>query len=90
MDLRGEIDIAVAGRIDSVKGGIRTTFASVPDAPITKFVLKMKGGSKGLLVNSTDICRGRHRATVAMRAQNGRRLGARPALRLSGCGGKRK
>jgi len=90
MDLRGEIDIAVAGRIDSVKGGIRTTFDSVPDAPITKFVLRMKGGSKGLLVNSTDICRGRHRATVAMRGQNGRRLGARLALRLSGCGGKRK
>ena len=33
--------------------GIRTTFESVPDAPVTKFVLEMKGGKKGLLVNSS-------------------------------------
>ena len=37
------------GRIDSVKGGIRTTFEGVPDAPVTKFVLSMQGGKKGLL-----------------------------------------
>jgi hypothetical protein len=80
MDLKGQIEIAVAARIDSKHGGIRTTFESVPDAPISKFVLRMKGGSKSLLTNSTDICRGRKRATVRMRAQNGRALAARPAL----------
>jgi hypothetical protein len=81
MDLDGQIEIAVAARIDSKHGGIRTTFESVPDAPISKFVLRMKGGSKSLLTNSTDICRGRKRATVRMRAQNGRSFAARPALR---------
>jgi hypothetical protein len=88
--LDGELEIDLVGRIDSVNGGIRTTFGSVPDAPVTKFVLRMKGGAKGLLVNSTDICRGSHRATVAMRGQNGRALGLRPRLASSGCGGKKK
>lgn len=81
MDLKGQIEIAVAGRIDSKHGGIRTTFETVPDAPISKFVLRMKGGKKSLLTNSTDVCRGRKKkATVRMRAQNGRALDARPAL----------
>jgi hypothetical protein len=70
--LDGQLDIDLVGRIDSHKGGIRTTFASVPDAPVTRFVLQMKGGAKGLLANSRDICRSRQRATVQMDAQNGR------------------
>ncbi|HEX5591810.1 MAG TPA: hypothetical protein VFX35_00515 [Solirubrobacterales bacterium] len=82
MDLKGQIEIAVAARIDSRHGGIRTTFESVPDAPVYKFVLRMKGGSKSLLTNSTDICHGRKRATVRMRAQNGRAFAARPALEV--------
>jgi hypothetical protein len=86
----GELEIDLVGRIDSKNGGIRTTFGSVPDAPVTKFVLRMKGGAKGLLVNSTDICRGSHRAAVAMRAQNGRALALRPKLVSGGCGGKKR
>ena len=89
MDLRGQIEIAVAGRIDSKHGGIRTTFESIPDAPISKFVLRMKGGARSLLTNSTDICRGSHKATVLMRAQNGRAADLRPRLASSGCGKKK-
>jgi hypothetical protein len=82
--LDGELDVELSGRIDSHKQGIRTTFDAVPDAPISRFVLKMKGGAKGLLVNSVSAC-GTHRATVRMRAQNGRALGGRPPLVASGC-----
>jgi hypothetical protein len=81
MDLRGQIEVAVVGRIDSKNGGIRPTFDAIPDAPISKFTVRMRGGKKSLLVNSTDICQGSHRATVRMGAQNGRRLSARPPLR---------
>jgi hypothetical protein len=83
--LDGELEVNLIGRIDSKNQGIRTNFDSVPDAPITKFVLRMRGGEKSLLVNSTDICRGAHRAQVAIRAQNGRALGSSPALASSGC-----
>jgi hypothetical protein len=85
MSLKGEIDIALVGRIDSVRQSLRANFDKVPDAPITKFVLHMRGGKKSLLINSTDICRGNHRATVRIRAQNGRGVNAAPLLTSSGC-----
>ena len=85
----GRTRVNLVGRIDSHNGGIRTTFESVPDAPVTKFVLKMKGGAKGLLINSTDICRGSHRAMVAMWAQNGRAVNQEPKLVAGGCKAKK-
>lgn len=87
--LGGQLEIDLVGRIDSVHGGIRATFESVPDAPVSRFVLQMKGGAKSLLTNSTDICRGSHRATVRMKAQNGRIADLRPRLQSSGCGKKK-
>jgi hypothetical protein len=89
-DLNGQIEIELAGRIDSVKGGgIRTTFASVPDAPVSKFILTMKGGRKGLLVNSTDLCDGVHRASAKFDGHNGRIHDFAPRLR-AGCGEGRR
>jgi hypothetical protein len=79
-DLHGQIDVELAGRIDSFKGGIRTTFAGVPDAPVTKFVLEMKGGRKGLLVNSRNLCHSTNRATVLMDGQNGKTADRKPAV----------
>jgi hypothetical protein len=78
--LRGELEVDLVGYIDSHRGGIRTRFEAVPDAPVTRFVLKMKGGAKGLLENSTDLCLHKHRAAVAMRAHNGRALAVGPVL----------
>jgi len=66
------IEVDLVGRIDSVNGGIRNSFELLPDAPVSKFVLRMQGGKKGLLVNSTNLCRGTHNATVKMRGQNGK------------------
>lgn len=85
-DLRGRIHVVLDGRIDSINGGIRTTFASVPDAPVSRFVLMMKGGGKGLLVNSTNVCRRTHRARAQFTGQNGKTDDFAPVLR-SGCGG---
>ncbi|HYG96769.1 MAG TPA: hypothetical protein VD741_06630, partial [Solirubrobacterales bacterium] len=79
--LDGQIHIDLVGRIDSVRGGIRTTFERVPDAPVSRFVLQMKGGKKSLLVNSTNLCRGKHRAAVKMTGQNGKRRSSAPGLR---------
>jgi hypothetical protein len=85
MDLRGELEIAVVGRLDTLNGGIRTSFETVPDAPITKFSLQMRGGRKSLLRNSVNICRGKRKATAKMRAHNGRILSTRPRLSVAGC-----
>jgi hypothetical protein len=92
-DLRGPdnlpIRIESAGRIDETGGGIRNTFDFVPDAPFTKFVLRLKGGNKGLPQNSRDICRRAFRATVQMDAQNGKIHDTRPVLGAD-CGKKAK
>jgi hypothetical protein len=86
----GKIDINLAGRIDSVENGrIRNTFEAVPDAPVTKFTLEMQGGRKGLLVNSTNLCKRKHRAIAAFSGQNGKRYEINPELKVR-CGGKAK
>lgn len=50
-------EIDLVGRIDASKGGIRGSFDVIPDAPVTKFVLRMRGGKRGILVNSArNLC----------------------------------
>jgi hypothetical protein len=88
-DLNGQVNIVLDGRNDSIHGGIRNTFEAVPDAPVSKFTLTLKGAKKGLLQNSTDICQGTHKANVRYIAQNGKVLVVRPELKAQ-CGGKSK
>jgi hypothetical protein len=83
--LNGQIDVALDGRIDSVHGGIRNIFEAVPDAPVSKFILTMKGGSKGLLVNSTNICKGDNGVVAKFTGQNGATHDIDPSLKAS-CG----
>lgn len=92
-DLHGQFRIVLVGFVDSHKKRVRTRFLGVPDAPVSKFVLKLSGGRKGLLENSVDLCRTRPRAHLALFAQNGRRQIADRAIATScakkGKGGKR-
>jgi hypothetical protein len=78
--LHGQIDVDLVGRIDSKNGGIRTTFDAVPDAPVSKFVLTMQGGKKGLLENSKNLCASTNKAAVAFTAQNGKTSNSTPVL----------
>ena len=76
------IEVQVAGRIDSVNGGIRSTFETVPDQPVSSFTLTMQGGKKGLLVNSLNLCTGKpQRVKAIFGAQNGRSATLRPVLK---------
>jgi len=84
-DLRGQIHVVLDGRIDSVNGGLRAVFQTVPDAPVSQFKIDMQGRSKGLLVNSENLCQGTHRSVVKFTAQNGKVWNARIPLR-AGCG----
>lgn len=79
-DLHGLVDVEVAARIDSVDGAIRATVEDAPDAPLSKFVLRMQGRRKGLIVNSRDLCASRGRAKTAFAGHNGKRLVARPVV----------
>ncbi len=84
--LSGPIKVELSSRIDSVGGGIRSTFAQIPDAPVSEFVLEMQGGQKGLIVNSRDLCKSTNRAEAVLGGQNGRSSETRPVVGASGCG----
>jgi hypothetical protein len=73
-DLNGQIRILLNGRIDTTKHhGLRSTFEAVPDAPISKFTLELKGGKKfGLIENSTNLCGQTQKASVAFTAHSGK------------------
>jgi hypothetical protein len=88
--LDGQIHVDLDGRISSYKSRIRNTFETVPDAPVTKFVLTMQGGGKGLLVNNTDLCRARPTADVVFDGQNGKTEETNPVVSVGGCGKGRK
>jgi hypothetical protein len=83
------VEVDLVGRIDTLNGGIRTTFASVPDAPVSKFVLSMQGGKKGLLVNSRNLCKSTSRSDVKLTGQNGAKASQNPVLEAP-CGKARK
>lgn len=77
--LRGEVAINIR-QASGVKGGrLVSTTASIPDAPVSRFDLALKGGVGGVLtVTRTatrrfDLCKGRHTAFIETDAQNGRR-----------------
>jgi hypothetical protein len=77
-DLNGKVHLVLVGFVDAVhKQGsessrVRTVFAHVPDAPVSKAVFQLKGGKNGLLVNSANICKVPNSATVKMRGHNGK------------------
>jgi hypothetical protein len=77
--LRGEIAVNLKGTSNVKQGKLVNTFANVPDAPISKFNLNIKGGKHGILTitrtarSTINICRSRQTAQTRMAGQNGRR-----------------
>jgi hypothetical protein len=91
VDLQGQVDIRLRGVISSSKARLKTVFSGVPDVPVSKFVLSMKGGSKGLLVNSRDLCLKPNFSRLNFKAQNGKKLRKKKLpLRTPGCRHTRK
>ena len=59
---------------------------------MSKFVLEMQGGNKGLLVNSTNLCKGNHQAICRIHRPERQALRQfEPVLTAKACGkGKKK
>lgn len=86
---RGVVEVETVARIDSKNGGIRARSTILPDAPIIKVAVNMQGGKKALIVNSTNLYRGKHCVNTPMVGHNGRSHGGKPLVRAS-CKKKRK
>jgi len=78
--LRGEISVNLRGDSSTASDGrLINTFAGIPDAPISKFNLNIKGGKTGILaVTRTrkakiNLCASRQTAEADTDGQNGRR-----------------
>ena len=83
------------GWIDSVQkkgteiSRVRTRFANVPDAPVTRFTMNLFGGKRGLIENSANLCRRKPVAKVRLTAQNGR-VKNQGIVIATGCGKKKR
>jgi hypothetical protein len=88
--LRGQgIEVDLAGRIDAIKGGLRGTFRTIPDAPVRKFVLKMNAGRHGVLVNAENLCAYPQLATARFVGQARHGLLTHPEVKAN-CGKARR
>jgi hypothetical protein len=86
-DLHGQVNIRLRGVITSnKKHRIVTTFAGIPDVPVSTFKLTMQGGKKSLLVNSKNICAKRFFSRFVFSSQNGKQLiKKRSKLQVAAC-----
>jgi hypothetical protein len=67
LNLRGTTAVSARSRLI-------TTFASVPDAPVSRFDLRIKGGKRGILVATRGVCGRPRAARQVIRGHSGKRL----------------
>ena len=85
-DLQGQVNIRLRGAISARGGRLKTVFYPTPDVAVDKFILNMRGGNRGLLTNSQNLCQRKRSAFLNLKAQNSRRLRTnRLRLNISGC-----
>lgn len=90
-DLHGAVDLTLRGRLEQTKRGqLRVLFEDLPDAPVAKLSLALKGGKQGLLRNAANLCVAAPRAMALLDAQSGQSVERKPALLASGCKAKKK
>lgn len=91
LDLEGQVDFELVGRIDTSKdGALRTHFEATPDVPVSRLVLDLTGGAEGLLQNSESLCNSAKKtkkAVTRLTGQNGTVIRVKTPLRTA-CGSK--
>jgi hypothetical protein len=65
LNLRGTTAVSPSARLI-------TTFASVPDAPVSRFDLRIRGGKRGILVATRGVCGRPRAAKLALDAHSGK------------------
>jgi hypothetical protein len=68
--LRGQVRVDLVAQVSSVHERLRASFRALPDVPISRVRLDLKGGQRGLLENSENLCQGPQSARVRMVGQN--------------------
>ena len=79
------IEIDSVGKVDTQNARLRTTFETIPDAPLSSAVVSLVGGSKGLLVNNSSLCPGPDIASLRLIAHNNATQLSNPKVAVAGC-----
>jgi hypothetical protein len=74
VDLHGQVPIRLRGVISGKNARLKTVFEKTPDVAVDKFILTMKGGNRGLLINSRNLCARQTTGFLNLLAQNSRRM----------------
>lgn len=70
----------------TLNNGITSTFATVPDVPITSFTLNLPAGEHSALSASTDLCVAPLPFSATMLGQNGKQVTQSSTAAVAGCG----
>ena len=85
--LQGQgLNIGLSGTITFTPAGLQSTFASVPDVPITSFVLDLPTGPHSALSASKGVCGGALTMPTTIVGQNGARVQQVTPITVTGCG----
>jgi len=87
VDLDGQIDLDLVGHLDTPHVRVRASFDRLPDVPLSRLELVLRGGKHGLIVNSESLCAKRMHATAGFVGHNGKSHRIRSRIR-SDCGKK--
>lgn len=81
----GPLRFVLHGRTVMRKGHFGVSFPSIPDIPLSRAVLSLDGGRRGLFVNSRSLCARAGRAEVSLGAHNGKHRQLRLRPQVAGC-----
>ncbi|MBS1869466.1 MAG: hypothetical protein JSS99_07355 [Actinobacteria bacterium] len=88
--LRGQVSVDLVGRV-AIPGGdhLAASFDAVPDVPISRFVMRLWAGRRGVVGLARNLCQiggtGPLRVSSATRSQAGSLVGALSSLVRRGC-----
>lgn len=86
VQLRGPLALDFSGQIKiGARNRITTIFPTVPDLPVTRFVLRFHSGRFGIIAANTNLCARELFAPLQFRGQNGKRSDQRPPIAVKGC-----
>jgi hypothetical protein len=80
----GRFRFQLQGRTTDAHGRLGVRLGALPDLPLSRAVLTLAGGRRGIVVNSRSLCARPGLSTARFDAHDGRERRLRPRLRLTG------
>jgi hypothetical protein len=83
--LDGRVSFQLDAQNELERLSIVNRFDAIPDVPVQRFELAIKGGANGILRSYADLCRKRVRGQVVFKAHSGKTKSSRPQVEVPAC-----